>query len=240
MNSYYFKTNKDILTLFSSQNIFRIKIKDKKDSTEINIVNNKEYKNRSLFVNLEKKFLSKISIKKLIKEKDKTVKIFDCVNKPHFNFNNLNCYDLHLNMVFYDELFFDENSFSISTPIIVKFNIYQSVFNLNNYKECIEIFPKIKNSRINFVVLEYSNPLEYIEDSLNEIIQNKNIEKAFRFYTLLELSERDCYIDIVTPSDKDFHIDEKFKLIVEEKISKQQLKDICENFESLQKHSIEF
>lgn len=239
INCYFRNKNSgNILELSSHYEDFKINVEDKNNLTEINVLNNYYDRNKSLFFNLEKKSLSKIPTKKSIKEQDRTAKIFDCLNKPHLNFNNLYCYDLRLNMVVYDNLFFDENSFT-EFKCIVKFNIYQDVIKLNNYKECIEVFPKIKNSRINFVVLKYSDPLEYIDDSLYEIIEEKNFEKAFRFYTLLELSERGCYIDIITPSD-DFHIDEKFKLIVGEKISKQQLKDICENFESLQKHSIEF
>jgi hypothetical protein len=240
MHHYFVnENNEDIISLNLTEDIIlELKVNEKNNLTEVHFKNEDNYNKhftREPFslslVRYSKKDFSPLTTIKLKEE---------FFNDLYFNFHNIENKKITINISkTINKLFFDKNSFSQNNKIIL-LNLYEDACKCNNYKEFIEIFPTIKNSKVQIKSSPFDNIKFYFDKILSEIIENKNFEKAFYIYTLLELYDRGSDIYLLKEGIYIHKINNDFKSLVKDRISKQQLKDICENFESLQKHSIEF
>jgi hypothetical protein len=242
-NMYYYfvnKNNEDVICLnLMEDTIFELKINEKNNLTEVHI-KNKQFTIFPLNLFLLRYSKKDFSPATTIELKEKFSKIYEFFNNLYFNFHNIENARITINISkTINKLFFDENSFPQNKELIL-LSLYEDSFNYNNYKEFIKIFPTIKKSEIQIKLYLFTETQFYFDKIFREIIENKNFEKAFYIYTLLELYDRGSDIYLLKEGIFTQKISNDFKSLVENRISKQQLKDICENFESLQKHSIEF
>jgi hypothetical protein len=235
---YFFnkKNKKEIFYIFSHfEENLKLKINNEENLTELKFTNKTFLKPRCSF------HLDKISLTNKSPEDFKGLKKIEShyFDKPlYLNFKNLKCSNFIIEFSNMEELLVDENSFPENSTII--FTAQCSNYNNLNYKKFIEFFPKINDSLL-AIPIPKNNNFEYFFSNIIYDFKNKDcLNYCFLLYTILELLDQNYNIIFWEVPNNYFKFNKRIRKLIENNFSKQQLKDICENFESLQKHSIEF
>lgn len=213
----------------------KLKINNKKNLTELKFTNKSFLRPRYSF-SLDKINLIYKSPKEFESSKKVEAYYFD---KPlYLNFKTLKCSNLMIEFSDLEELLVDENSFPENSTTIFTVQVYN--YNNLNYKKFIELFPKVNDSLLAIPIPQNINIEQFFSNIIYEIKYNNYLKYCFFLYPILELLDQNYNIILWKFSKTYFKLNKRIRKSIENNFSKQQLKDICENFESLQKHSVSF